>query len=90
MRVRFPPSNGTAYLRPALRSQKGNIYMHKRQPVFCPNQIIHDLVVIVDHYVLPHLRGVPAYLSGRAPGQQNNGDREIRIQPLAFDEQSGP
>ena len=68
MGSRFARPDRAAYLRTALRSQKGDIDMHKRQFVFCPNQVVHDLVVVISHHVFPHFSCVPTHLSGRAPG----------------------
>src|SRR4051812_33864646 len=59
--------------------------MYKWQVVFCPNQIVHDLVVIINHHLFSDVGGVPTHLSGGTSSQRNNTDRKKRF---AFRKQS--
>jgi hypothetical protein len=58
------------YLRRTLRSQKGDIDMHKRRMVFCANQVVHDLIVVINHHLFPDVSCVPTRLSAVHPASK--------------------
>ena len=86
MGLRLAIADRAAYLRRALRSQKRYIDMHKRQVVFCPNQVVHDLVVVINHHLFPDVSCVPTYLSSRAAEQENDSEAGASFHSGVFSE----
>ena len=80
----FARSDRTANLRRTLRSQQCDVDMNKWQVVLRPNQVVHDLVVVINHYLFSDIGGVPTHLSGSASSQQNDADTEISFPPACF------
>ena len=59
--------------------------MYKWQMVFRPNQVFHDLVVVINHHLFSDIGGVPTHLSGGAPSKKTTPIQKYVFIQLLFE-----